>query len=313
MNLLSRLKPRPISSYLRQQCLVGVVVSLGAVFALASCGSAPRGSAGLSNGPSGTQLIVQGSDTMAKLVQAWSLDFMKSHKNAQIDVRSGDTGSGISALIDRRINVAAASRELTSAESMVAHDKGVRLLRTMVARDAVAVIVSPSNPVASLTLPDLKAIYAGTITKWSQIKGYPAGKGDKTIVVLGREISSGTGEFLREEVLNGQEYGSNVKLLDSTSEVVDTVETSPEAIGFVGISHAEAAGKKVKVVAVRLNAQADDDAKEDTIMGSDYPLSRPLFLYCDSNSGELTKSFVEYCKSAEGQVAVKKLGFLPLY
>jgi len=296
-----------------RNCL-GALLALAAVFVMGACGNSSKSStAPVTNGPGGNQLTVQGSDTMAKLVQAWTLEYMKAHAQAQINVRSGDTGSGIRALIDRQINVAAASRELTEAESMIAHDKGVRLMRTMVARDAVAVIVSAANPIPSITLPDLKSIYAGTTTKWNQIKGYPATKGDAPIMVLGREISSGTGEFLRENVLNGQEYGANVKLLTSTDEVVDMVENNVGAIGFVGISHAEAAGKKVKIVAVRLNAQADDDAKEDTVTGSDYPLSRPLYMYCDANGGELTKSFVEYCKSAQGQVAVKKLGFLPLY
>jgi len=287
-------------------------MALVALFALAACGGGKSSTPAMTNGPSGTQLTVQGSDTMAKLVQAWSLDYMKSHKTARIDVKSGDTGSGINALINRHINVAAASRELTDAERMIARDMGVRLQRTMVARDAVAVIVSPSNPIASLTLPDLKAIYAGTITNWNQIKGYPTSKTNVAISVLGREISSGTGAFLREEVLNGQEYGSNVRLLTSTAEVVDTVESNPAAIGFVGIAQAEEAGKKVKVLAVRLNAQADNDIKEISVTGSDYPLSRPLYMYADLNGGELTKSFVEYCKSADGQVAVKKLGFLPL-
>ena len=307
---MTRLQPCSIPA---RNC-VGAFLALAALFFLVGCANSSKSStAAVSNGPSGNQLTVQGSDTMAKLVQAWTLDYMKAHGQAQINVRSGDTGSGIRALIDRQINVAAASRELTEAESMLSHDKGVRLMRTMVARDAVAVIVSTANPIASLTLPDLKGIYAGTITNWNQIKGYPAKKVDAPIMVLGREISSGTGEFLREEVLNGQEYGANVKLLTSTSEVVDTVENNAGAIGFVGISQAESAGKKVKVVAVRLNAQANDDAKEDTVTGSDYPLSRPLYMYCDANGGELTKSFVEYCKSAQGQVAVKKLGFLPLY
>ncbi|MBS2007682.1 MAG: PstS family phosphate ABC transporter substrate-binding protein [Cyanobacteria bacterium SZAS TMP-1] len=301
-------------SRLQQVKVFMAVLSAGCALTLAACSAGPRSAApAADNGPSGNQLSVQGSDTMAKLVENWAADYQKAHPQSKITVQSGDTGSGIKALVARRINVAAASRELTPEENMQAHDAGVRLMRLMVARDAVAVIVSPANPVGSVTLDDLKAIYSGKLTNWSQLKGKAAAQANFPIVALGREITSGTGAFLREQVLHGEEFGSNVKLLSSTSDVVDTVEKQKGAVGFIGISQAEEAGKKVKVVTVRLNAAADDDAKEDTINGVDYPLSRPLYMYCDVNAGELTKSFIEFCKSAEGQKSVKKLGFLPLF
>ncbi len=197
-----------------------------------------------SHNPGSNTLIVQGSDTMEKMVRAWSVAFMKAHPQAKITVQSGDTGIGIKDLIGGKINIAAASRELTADEDSKAHAGLVHLTRTMVAKDAVAIIVGPKNPVTTLTMTQLKGIFGGEIKKWSQIKSEPSTQDDSDILVLGREASSGTADYLREHILAGKEFGAAVKLMPSSESVIDSVEKQKEAVGFVGMSQAERARTK---------------------------------------------------------------------
>jgi phosphate transport system substrate-binding protein len=296
-----------------KKCVFTLVALLaGAAVFLTACSGGQHIKNAVS-GAGGKTLTVQGSDTMDKMVRAWSEAYKKVHPDVSIDVQSGDTGSGIKYLIDGKISVAAASRELTAGEDSQAHAKGVHLSRTMVAKDAVAVIVGAKNPVSELTMDELKGIFAGDITKWSQIKSNAAAQDQSAIVVLGREASSGTGDFLREHILGGKPFGADVKLMLSSEAVIDAVVKQKEAIGFVGISQADRAGPTVKVLTIRLNASSPMDLKEDSLTGSDYPLSRPLYLYCDASSGDLTKSFVAFCQSADGQKIAQDMGFIKLH
>ncbi len=286
----------------RAFCLLVLALLLGS-FLLTSC-------AGGKGGSGGKTLTVQGSDTMEKMVRAWSAAYIKAHPDIQISVQTGDTGIGIKDLIDGKINVAAASRELSDEENGKAHGKAVHLSRTMVAKDAVAIIVGPNNPVSTMTMEQLKGVFSGEIKNWSQISGDAKSKSAGDILVLGRETSSGTASYLRDHVLEGKAFGAAVKLMPSSEAVIDAVEKQREAVGFVGMPQAEQAGSKVKVVSVRLNNASPKEAKEDTLSGSDYPLERPLYLYANTGGGDLSRSFVDFCRSADGQAIVKEMGFI---
>jgi len=287
---------------------VQATILVCALFALAACANF---SSGIGDGAdSHSHIVVQGSDTMEKMVRAWAKAFIKLHPEVKIEVRSGDTGSGIEQLISAKINLAAASRQLTADEHTQAHDKGVHLSRTMVAKDSVAIIVGPQNLLEAITIDELKGVFSGRITKWTELKNVPELKDKNEIVVLGREASSGTGDYLREHILGGQPFGPRVKLMASSESVIEAVEKQKEAIGFVGMSQAERAGSKIKVVKLLLDASSPQNSGGASITGADYPLSRPLYLYCNVAGDRLTKTFVEFCQSDEGQKIVKDMGFV---
>jgi phosphate transport system substrate-binding protein len=270
-------------------------------------------------GGSGQKIVVQGSDTMAQMVRAWAAAFGAAHPGSLVEMQTADTGAGIAQLIDGKINIAAASRDLTEAELALAHEKRVHLSRNMVAKDAVAIIVSAHNPVVDLTMDELKGIFGGSLSRWSQIKSLPAAGQDKPIVVIGREANSGTGEYLREHVLDNKTFGKHIKVLPSSEAVIAAVEKQTDAIGFVGMSQAEQAGNKVKVVTVRLNDSSPAAEKmtggAPGGVGNDYPLTRPLYLYYDpaqdtNHFDNGAKSFVDFCKSDAGQKIARETGFM---
>ena len=260
------------------------------------------------------KLLVEGSDTMATLVRAWAKQYCKQHSEIAVEMNSDDTGSGINDLLDGKVNIAAASHQLSTEEQASAHTRQVRLTRTMVAKDAIAIVVDATNPVAALTMDELKGIFSGEIKRWSQVKSLPAAGHDKAIVVIGREAASGTGDFFREHVLAGHEFGHSIALAASSKAVLASIKGNANAIGFVGMPQAQAAGKSVKVLTIKLNDASPADSG-DGLSDSDYPLMRPLYLYYDpasdsAKSAGQARAFVDFCASKDGQKVVGDMGFM---
>ena len=112
---------------------------------------------------------------------------MSQHPDVRISVTGGGSGTGIAALINGTLSIANASREMKPEELATAKKNGITPVQIAVARDAIAVVVNPSNPVTGLTLKQLSDIYTGKITNWREVGGY-----DRPIVLLSRESNSGT-------------------------------------------------------------------------------------------------------------------------
>jgi phosphate transport system substrate-binding protein len=245
---------------------------------------------------------------MEGLVQKWAVNYMAANTATQVLVKDGDTGSGISDLISGKIDVAAASREVTDAERELAKQKGVRFKREMVAKDAIAIIVNPTNKVDSIVVSDLAKIYGGQIVNWKQIDSKQP---EEPIRAFGRETSSGTADYFQQHVLQGKQFDPGVKVMPSSEALMGAVMGNRLAIGFVGMAQATAETSKVKVLKLKLTATSPAIEKNALLAGHDYPLSRPLYVYYNSaNDGKVTK-FVQYCLSADGQKTVSEMGFLP--
>lgn len=253
-------------------------------------------------------LTAQGSDTMEGLMHKWAVNYMAAHSSLQVSVKDGDTGSGISDLLSGKIDLAAASREMTDAERDLARQKGVRFKREMVAKDAIAIIVNPANKIDSVVVSDLAKIYGGQILNWKQLdKTMP----DEPIRVFGRETSSGTADYFQEHVLQGKTFDSSVKVMPSSEALMGAVMGNRLAIGFVGMAQATAENSQVKVLKLKLTSTSPAIEKNALLTGHDYPLSRPLYIYYNSANEAKVGKFVQYCLSAEGQKTVAEMGFLP--
>lgn len=139
---------------------------------------------------------IKGSDTVLPVAQQTAERFMNQHPDARVTVTGGGTGVGISALMDNTTDIAMASRPIKFSEKMKTKEAGQEVDEVIVAYDALAVVVHPSNPVKQLTRQQLEDIFRGKITNWKQVGG-----DDRKIVVYSRETSSGTYEFFKENVL----------------------------------------------------------------------------------------------------------------
>jgi phosphate transport system substrate-binding protein len=258
--------------------------------------------------PPNSAIAIKGSDSMMHLVTAWSEDYMKQYPAVEVSVTGGGSGTGIAALLNKTSDICAASRDMTPAEKDQAAQKGLRLRETVVARDGIAIIVNPSNPVNELTLEQLRKIYTGADSNWADVGGQNGG-----IIVLSRETSSGTYAFLQEHVLKKQDFTPKALLMPATSSIVEAVASDASAIGYVGLGYATQARGRVKV----LNIKADDDApavapSEETVRAGAYSISRPLYFYTYEGGSAAVEPFIQFCLGDAGQKIVREAGYVPI-
>src|SRR5512144_2451704 len=138
----------------------------------------------------------KGSDTIVNLALAWAEKYQSEHPDVSVAVTGGGSGTGIAALINKTTNIANASRQIKAEEVAEAKKNGVDPVEHTIARDAIAVIVNPSNPVSQLTMQQISDIYSGKINNWSAVGGE-----DRPIVRLSREVNSGTHVYFLETVV----------------------------------------------------------------------------------------------------------------
>jgi phosphate transport system substrate-binding protein len=286
------------------------VLLVGAI-ALAGCGG--NNSSANGNGLSGSFNII-GSNTVEPLSVVWAEEFMAMHPEVSIAVSGPGSGVGIAALIDGTTDVAQASRQIKPAEIEAAQANGINPYETQVATDALSVIVNPANPVSELTIVQISAIYTNQITNWSEVGG-----NDAEIVVLSRDTNSGTHVFFKEHVMQmaglptedtSLEYGPNVLFLPSTKEGVDEVARNPNAIFYPGLGYLT---DEVKPLAIKRTADTPGVLPSvATALDGSYPIARPLLFYTDGEPTGVIKAFIDYCLSAEGQVKVTEVGYVPL-
>jgi len=251
-------------------------------------------------------ITIKGSDTMVYLVSNWAQAFMQKNPGMEVSVTGGGSGTGIAALLNGTTDICAASRKIKNKELMLAIEKYIQPNETVVARDGIAVVVNPANPVNELTIEKLGNIFTGKFTRWSDFGGP-----DKEIIVLSRESSSGTYVFFQEMVLKKQDYMTDAKLLPATSTIIQSVSTDQWSIGYVGLGYALAAKDKVKILAIK----ADENSpailpSEQTVKSGQYIISRPLYLYLNGRPKGTLKEFVDFCISDEGQAIVQETGYV---
>lgn len=254
---------------------------------------------------------IKGSDTMVNLGQAWAEAFMKKNPQALISVTGGGSGTGIAALINGTCHIAQCSRAMKPAEIEQAKAKGITPRQHVVGLDGIAVVVNPKNPVSRLSFEELRGIFMGSITDWKQVGGKP-GK----IVVLSREVNSGTHIYFKEHILRRgnekgpEEYSPSALLLPSSQAIADEVAKNPNAIGYYGMGYIS---PQQKVIAVAKEEQGRYVKPSiESVRKGQYPISRPLFWYTNGEPKGLVKDLLDFVLSKEGQGIVIKLDFVPV-
>ncbi len=254
---------------------------------------------------SGISIKIKGSDTVLPISQKEAETFMKSNKGANIMVTGGGSGVGFAALIDGTTDIAMASRKMKMSEKIKLQDAGKSYKETIIAYDALSVIVNPQNKVSQLTREQLEGIFTGKITNWKDVGG-----DDMAIVVYSRESSSGTYEFFKESVLKNKNYCSSIMMMPATGAIVQSVSQTKGAIGYIGLAYLENNVKALKVSYDKGKtyvAPSMATAKDKT-----YPVARPLFYYYLTTVEKKVKPFVDYVLSSEGQKIIEQIGYISL-
>jgi phosphate transport system substrate-binding protein len=250
-------------------------------------------------------LTMKGSDTMLQLGHRWAEVYMSEHPGVAIQVTGGGSGTGIAALINGSTDIAQASRRMREEEKEQAREeRGAEVQETPVALDALAVYINSGNPLRSLTIDQVSAIFRGEVTRWSEVGG-----ADLPIVLYGRDNSSGTYAFFREHVMENADFAPTYQALAGTAAVINAVLADPSGIGYGGIGYLEG------VSALSIRPDSGDDPVEPimaNVLDNSYPLSRSLYFYTIGAPDGLAGGFVDWVLSPEGQEIVDEVGYYPL-
>jgi len=244
-------------------------------------------------------IVVAGSTTVLPIAQKAAEVFMNNNPGSQISVRGGGSGVGIASIIDGTCDIADASRPIKESELDNAIANGRMPKANVIAMDGICVIVNPSNGINALSKKQIKDIYTGKVSNWSQLGG-----GNAKIVVISRDSSSGTFEAFGELVLDKEKVRSDALLQASNQAVVTTVSSTPGAIGYVGLGYVSPSVKALDVNGIK-------PSKESVLSGK-YPVGRPLFMYTNKEPRGLAKEFIDFILSADGQRIVEEEGFVGL-
>ena len=276
-------------------------------FALSACAPAAQAS---SDSPA-AYIENKGSDTIVNLALAWAEKYQADHPDVRISVTGGGSGTGIAALINGSADLANASRKIKEEEVDEARANGIEPLEHIIARDAIAVIVHPDNPVSELTLQQISDIYSGKISNWSEVGGE-----DRPIVRLSRETNSGTHVYFLETVLRlGSKedktlFSMDTLLLPSSEGIISEVRQNPNAIGYDGLGYVPHDVKKIAIA--KSAGEPYVLPSVETVNDKSYPIARDLYMYTAGEPTGIIKAYLDWILSPEAQKIVLDLGFVPI-
>jgi phosphate transport system substrate-binding protein len=253
----------------------------------------------------------KGSDTIVNLALAWAERYHQIHPEVRIAVTGGGSGTGIASLINGTVDIANASRPMKSEEIEAARENSIEPVEFVIARDAIAIIVHPSNPVDTLTLQQLSDIFSGKINNWQAVGGE-----DRPIVRLSRETNSGTHVYFLEEVVRlGREddntlFARETLLLPSSEGIGTEVRQNPNAIGYDGLGYVT---EEMKTIAVGYDPEGPFwQASAASVNAEEYPIARNLYMYTAGEPEGHIKEYLDWIRTPEAQRIVLELGFVPI-
>jgi len=261
-------------------------------------------SAPVSSGQKQT-IKISGSTTVLPIVQKAADQYMATHPDADIQISGGGSGVGIQAIGGKTVDIGMSSREVTKDEMA----KNPKFVVTPVAQDGIAIVVNPVNTAQFLTLDQIKNIYLGKTTKWTEIAGAEVPNTNNQIVIIGRDSASGTRVYFDETLLLKATPTNKMLEKNSNGAVLQTVAQTPGSIGYVSIGFVS---KDVKALPIWYNAQKIVAPTLDNVKTKTYPVSRDLYVITNGPASGLSSDFIKYILSSEGQKIVADEGYVTI-
>ncbi len=274
--------------------IVAAVMFIG--FVLVGCGN------GGGNGSRG--LEIQGSDTMVNLNQTWAEAYMDQH-DKQVSVTGGGSGTGIAALINDNVDIAGSSRQMTTEEIADAAENDVDVYEFFVGQDGLAVGVHKDNPLDQLTVAELKQIFTGEVTEWSDMGWEDGG----TIEVYSRQSNSGTYVFFNENIMDGEDWAPDTQFMSGSSAINEALNEDRNGIGYYGVGYVD--GVTAVEVAMDENSEYYSPLVQEYIDDGLYPIARPLYYYTNGAPDGEVLAFLNFVLG-EGQNIIDRAGFYAL-
>ena len=269
-----------------------MVVAVLLVSALAGCGTTNTDTPKDNGQVSGT-VSTDGSTSMEKVIGFLSEAYMNKNSAVKVTYNPTGSGSGIKAVQAGSCDIGLASRDLKPEEA-------TDLNGTVVAIDGIAMIVNKENPVKDLTIEQIAALYKGEITNWSEVGG-----ADAPVVLIGREAASGTRDGF-ESITDTEDACKYNQELTSTGDVVQTVSSNPNAIGYASLASVKDTVKLISVEGVTPSTE--------TIQNGSYKIQRNFVMVTKKNAelSPAAKSFFEFATSSAADEWIIEAGAVPV-
>lgn len=262
-----------------------------------------------------------GSDSLANLMTMWAEEYKKQYPNVNIQIQAAGSSTAPPALTEGTSNFGPMSRAMKDGELQAFEEKyGYKPTAVPVAIDALAVFVHKDNPIKSLDIAQVDAIFSSTrlcggekeINAWGQV-GLTGDWAAKPMQLFGRNSVSGTYGYFKEAALCKGDYRANVNEQPGSASVVQSISSSVNAIGYSGIGYKTAS---VKAVALSKKGGTAYEATEENALAGKYPLARYFYVYVNKAPNKplspLEAEFVKLVLSQQGQEVVVKDGYIPL-
>lgn len=260
---------------------LALTLVVGVVILFSACG----------RGRSGADLILAGSTSIQPFADKWAEVYMERKNGCSVNVQGGGSSAGIQACRSGACQIGMSSRDLKPDEK--------DLTEIVVARDGLAVVVHPENPVSGLTLDQVRDVFAGIIRSWSVLGGPARG-----ITVVTREEGSGTRGAFQELVMKKTRIYRGAIVQDSNGTVREIVAHDPCSIGYISLGLVDA-----RVRALRLDGVEASDAR---IADGTYKLVRPFLFLTKGPLEGPCRDFIDFVLSPEGQELVRQEGLIPI-
>ncbi len=234
-----------------------------------------------------------GSTSMEKVIGYLSESYMEENKNVKVTYNPTGSGAGIQAVSEGRCDIGLSSRDLKD-------DEKTTLDQTVVAIDGIAIVVNPENKIEDLSVEQIGKIYTGEITNWKDVGG-----DDKPIVLIGREAASGTRDGF-ESITDTKDKCKYNQELTSTGDVIQTVSSNPNAIGYASLAAIKDTVKALSVENVK--------PSKDTIQNKTYKIQRDFVLVTkkDTKLSDAAQKFFDFATSKEADALIEKAGAIPV-
>jgi len=247
-----------------------------------------------------SKIVIDGSTTVGPIAKAFA-DYFTKTTGVQVTVSESGSGNGAKSLINKTCDIATMSRPMKDKELAAARSKGVNPVEHVVALDGLSIVVHPSNRVNALTKAQIRGIYMGRYTNWSEVGGP-----NSPIVMIQRESNSGTADSFKELVMGKENpISKRAETQASNGAIKSRVASTPAAISYIGLGFVDASVKPVLVDGI--------EADIKTVKNNTYPVHRPLFFYTNGQPTGAVKQFIDLPKTAQGKSIISETGFVNIY
>ena len=255
---------------------------LSLVFILLITGACQRSKAGIT---------VAGSTSVEPFAELLAEEYMSRNPASRIYVQGGGSTAGIEAAMTHAAHIGMSSR------SLLPKEKNLHTL--MIAKDAIAIIVNPKNPIHDLSMDQVRSAFSGKMRNWKELGGLP-----RPIVLVNREEGSGTRESFQKFVMEKEEISLDSLVQNTNGAIRQVVSNDPNAIGYLSLGLVNDQVKALKISGIEPDVTNIESGK--------YALVRPFLFVLDGESTGEVKAFLEFVLSPTAQKLLAKEGLVPV-